>query len=180
VAFASPFHRGYLQAERDTRPARRQVPTVRGLPNCEQALFALCRTEIRGGIVPTITAGREAVVPDAAARRLSNQVARAHSGTYGARAGLRTLARSVSLQMLRAGCSPDAVARALADHVLSCTAPATTDATIAINDAARLEGLVALTAECVFDAAVEMAARSASILATRAATSGSIHLADRR
>ena len=130
--------------------------------------------------MPTNADGREAVVPDAAGRRLSNQVARAHSGTYGARAGLRTLARSVSLQMLRAGWSPDAVAHALRNHVLSCTAPPTIDAAVAINDATRLSGLAVLTAECARDAAVEMAARSALVLEPTAGGPLRIHHADRR
>ena len=119
----------------------------------------------------TNTKGREAVVPDAAARRLSTQVARAYRGTFGARAGLRTLVRSVSVQMLRGGSSPEAVARALADYVLNCPAPAFVDSSTATNDAVRATALVALTAEYVSDVAVEMAGRSATIAATPRDTS---------
>jgi len=39
----------YSLKARYARPARRQVPIVRGLPNCEQALFAFWRTEIPEG-----------------------------------------------------------------------------------------------------------------------------------
>jgi hypothetical protein len=105
--------------ERDTRIALRQVPIVRGLPNCEQALFAFWRIEIRGGIVPTNTEGREAIVPEAAGRRLSNQVTRAYRGTYGARAGLRTLVRAMSVQLLRAGASAASALPALVSEYSS-------------------------------------------------------------
>ena len=130
--------------------------------------------------MPINADGRQAVVPDAAARRLSNQIARAHSGTYGAQAGLQTLAKSVSLQMLRAGWSPDAVARALADYVLSCSAAPTMDAGIAMNDATRLDRLVVLTTECVVDAAVEMAARNAIAPGARGTAARRIRHADPR
>jgi hypothetical protein len=82
--------------------------------------------------------------------------------------------------MLRAGCPPDAVARALADYVLSCPVPPTIDARMAVHDETRLNGLVALTAECVLDAAVEMAARSAMILEARGTARRRIRHADRR
>jgi len=61
-----------------------------------------------------------ALLPDLAARRLSNQIARAFRGTYGARTGLRTIARAVARQMLNAGMTPDAIAltfeRCVLDH----------------------------------------------------------------
>ena len=66
------------------------------------------------------TKGPEAIVPEAAGRRLSNQVARAYRGTYGARAGLRAIVRATSTQMLRAGASPEGVARALSDFAVNC------------------------------------------------------------
>ncbi len=113
----------------------------------------------------TNTKSREAAVPDAAARRLSNQIARAYRGTYGAHAGLRTLVRIVSVQMLRGGSSPEAIVRALCDVVLRCPAPALVDPSIAMNDAGRASALVARTAEYVSAVAVEMIRRSATIAA---------------
>ena len=122
--------------------------------------------------MPTNTEDREAVVPDAAARRLSNQVTRAYRGTYGARTGLRTLVRSVSVQMLRAGSPPEAVARALADFVLNCPAPAIVDSPSSIR-VARDNVLAALTAEYApeADAAVETGHPSATAPTRRAIAS---------
>jgi hypothetical protein len=61
-----------------------------------------------------------ALLPDLAARRLSNQIARAFRGTYGARTGLRTIARSVAQQMLNSGMTQEAIAltfeRCVLDH----------------------------------------------------------------
>jgi hypothetical protein len=105
--------------------------------------------------VPTMTEGREAVVPDAAARRLSNQVARVHNGTYGAGIGLRTLVRLASVQMLRAGASPEAVARALSDLVLNCPGAATANPSIEANRRDRVSAMLALTAEDVSDVALQ-------------------------
>ena len=99
--------------------------------------------------MPTDTECREAIVPDAAGRRLSNQIARAYRGTYGAQAGLRTLVRSVSLQMLRAGSSPDAVARALADYVVNCPAAINADGGTARDHVLRVRVLAELVAEYV-------------------------------
>lgn len=60
-------------------------------------------TEPRGAVLV-------ALLPDVAARRLSNQIARAFRGTYGARTGLRTIARAVAQQMLDAGSTQEAIA----------------------------------------------------------------------
>jgi hypothetical protein len=120
--------------------------------------------------VSTNTKSREAVVPEAAARRLSNQVARARRGTYGAQTGLRTLMRTVSAQMLRSGSSPEAVARAVADFVLNCPT-AGVDPLTAMTAAVRATALADLTAEFASDAAGEMAGRSATIVATPRDTS---------
>ena len=109
-----------------------------------------------------MTHGLEAVVPDAAARRLSNQVARVHNGTYGAGIGLRTLVRLTSAQMLRAGASPDAVARALSDLVLACPEPVGADPPIAADPGDRVRAMLALTAEYVADVADQMAAHPAN------------------
>lgn len=150
-------HQAIFLPERDTRPTRRQVPTVRGLPNCEQALFAFRRLETPGGIVSTNTERAEFAVPDAAARRIANQIARTHRGTFGASAGLATVVRSVSLQMLRAGSPQDEVSRALTEYVENCSAAVAGDSQRPIDDARRRNLLVTLTANCVSDVAAEMA-----------------------
>src|SRR5260370_78549 len=66
-----------------------------------------------GAIVSDQTERLDQVLPDAAARRLSNQIARAYRGTYGARTGLRTIVRSVARQMLNAGSPPEVVSRVI-------------------------------------------------------------------
>jgi hypothetical protein len=109
-----------------------------------------------GGIVSTSKERGESIVPDAAGRRLSNQIARAYRGTYGATTGLKTVLRSVSLQMLRAGASPEIVSRALTAYVVNCPTPIAVDARHAINDAYETNALVSLTTDCVLDAATEM------------------------
>jgi hypothetical protein len=98
----------------------------------------------------------ESIVPDAAARRLSNQIARAYRGTYGATTGLKTVLRSVSLQMLRAGLPPETVSRALITYVVNCPTPIAVDDRHAINDAYETNALVSLTTDCVLDAATQM------------------------
>ena len=115
--------------------------------------------------MPTSTERGEPVVPDAAGRRLSNQITRAYRGTYGAQAGLRTLIRSVTVQMLRTGSSPEAVARALANFVLSCPAPSI-DSPTASTEAIRLNVLAALTAEFVSGVAGDVSGEGAAGAAT--------------
>ena len=105
--------------------------------------------------MPTDTEGREAVVPEAAARRIANQVARAYRGTYGARTGLRTLVNSVSVQMLRGGSSADAVVRAIVDLVRTCPIPAIDGSPTAISDPLSADALAELTAEYASSAAME-------------------------
>src|ERR1041385_200511 len=94
---------------------------VRGLPNCEQALFAswpAAATDIRGIVYDRIE-GVGRGLNDAATPRLANQVARAYSGRFGARSNLRMIVRSAARQMLLAGASPDAVASTLERYVLN-------------------------------------------------------------
>jgi len=121
--------------------------------------------------VAITTHGGEAVVPDAAARRLSNQVARVRNGTYGAGIGLRTLMRLASVQMLRAGASHEAVVRALADLVLNCPGAASAPP----NEADRLDrasAMRALTAEYISDVADQPADARSTTRSTRRFTAG--------
>lgn len=101
--------------------------------------------------MPTNTNGSEAAVPDAAARRLTNQVARFHNNTYGAEIGFCTLVGLASVQMLRAGVSREAVTRALSDIVRESPDPS-----IGIHRRDRLSVMLALTASHVSDVADRM------------------------
>lgn len=116
--------------------------------------------------MPIDSDGGEAIVPEAARRRLTNQVARAYRGTYGARSGLCTLLRSASAQMIRSGSSPDAVARALVEHVRGCPAPTAGGALSTLERSIRVTSLIDLATECASDAAVEIA-RAGAIGAER-------------
>lgn len=60
-----------------------------------------------------------ATLAPAAMRRLSNQIGRAYRGTYGATTGLRTLVQVMARQLLVAGSTPQAVARAFEECVVS-------------------------------------------------------------
>ena len=64
-----------------------------------------------------------AILKRITARRLSNQIDRAHRGTFGAEDGLRTIVQLVAREMMRAGASPENVARAIEDHLVNHPAP---------------------------------------------------------
>lgn len=53
----------------------------------------------------------------AIAHRIDQQIKRAFRHTYGAEAGLRTLVRLGTTEMLRAGASPEAIQKALIERV---------------------------------------------------------------
>ena len=107
--------------------------------------------------MPTNTNDGEAAVPDAAARRLSNQVARVHNNTYGAEIGFCTLVGLASVQMLRAGVSREAVTRALSDVVRDSPGAVGADPSIGIHRRDRVSVMLALTAARVSDVADRMA-----------------------
>jgi hypothetical protein len=94
-----------------------------------------------------------AVLPDAAARRLANQLARAFHGTYGAPTGLRVIVRAVARQMLVAGSSEAAVARTFERCVMNH--PACPADSKSLTDMAQPRMLVALTQQCVAEVAQE-------------------------
>jgi hypothetical protein len=60
----------------------------------------------------------QSVLAPGAARRVSNQLGRAFRGTYGAKAGLDTIVRSLAHPLLARGTPPDAVIRSLEALVL--------------------------------------------------------------
>jgi hypothetical protein len=111
--------------------------------------------------VPTNTKAPEAIVPEAAGRRLSNQVARAYRGTYGARTGLRTIVRATSTQMLRSGGSPEGVARARSDFTVKC--PVVASLTTTKKDAVDASALPGLVSKYSSEVAIER--RSARLAA---------------
>jgi len=106
--------------------------------------------------MPRIKDGPDGALTDAATRRMSNQIARAFRGTFGAATGMETVTTSLARQLLAAGLSADAVARLLANCVLTHPdRPAV--------DRKRVAGtLVALTDRCVAAAALEAAAAAAA------------------
>lgn len=78
-------------------------------------------------LIPTGAAPAAEAPPAATARRLSNQIARAFRGTYGARTGLRTIVRLTTQQMLLAGTSRDSIQRTLESCVLNHPARVVSD-----------------------------------------------------
>jgi hypothetical protein len=95
----------------------------------------------------------EQALPPAAARRLSNQIARAYRGTYGAETGLRAIVRQAGRQMLLIGWSPDTVMRVLEQHIREH--PATRAADARTRAPGRLTSgiLIDLTRQCMADLA---------------------------
>ena len=85
------------------------------------------------------------VFTDAALRRLSNQIARANRGTFGAQTGLRTIARSLAMRMLELGSAPADVTAAFVQVIRDHPA----------HDARQSEVLIALVGDCVAQAAQE-------------------------
>jgi hypothetical protein len=97
-------------------------------------------------------------LPDAAVRRLSNQIARAFRGTYGANTGLRTIVQSVARQLLVAGSSPEAVARIMEQAVRNHPGAAAGDRPNIVRGGSHTTMLVELTRECVTKVALEATA----------------------
>src|ERR1700709_2059377 len=96
-----------------------------------------------------MTGNFDEALPDAAARRMSNQLDRAFRGTYGARTGLQTIVRSIARQMLRAGSSPEGTARMLERYVADHPPAVSEDAQHSAADAKESQLLVELTRACV-------------------------------
>jgi hypothetical protein len=97
---------------------------------------------------------------DEARRRLSNQIARAYRGTYGAQTGLRTISRSIALRSIGAGWSPDAVSAAFERVVLDHPASASDGQPNLITREPRSTALLELTRQSVADAILELARQS--------------------
>ncbi len=99
-----------------------------------------------------MTHGPDCAITGLAERRIANQIARVHRGTWGATTGLEIITTSLARQMLLSGLTPDAVAGALARCVLAHPSETAADAPKASRT------LVALTAACVARAAREQTA----------------------
>ncbi|MGH7669700.1 MAG: hypothetical protein ACRENQ_09430 [Gemmatimonadaceae bacterium] len=104
-------------------------------------------------------------LPDAAARRLSNQIARAFRGTYGANTGLRTIVRSAARQLLVAGSSVDAVARIIEEAVRNHPGATTGDRPNIVRAGSHTAMLVELTRECVTEVVLEATTSTPTIAA---------------
>lgn len=98
------------------------------------------------------------VLTDQSRRRLRNQVGRAYRGTYGARTGLRTLARQVAVRLIEAGWLPESVSAALARVVLEHSASHQGTRNL-LTGVTLSTTLVELTQQSVADAVVELSQR---------------------
>ncbi len=92
---------------------------------------------------------RPAALSDAAARRLSNQIARAIHGTFGARTGLQTIASMVAQQMLAAGSTPEAIARTFEECVVNHPARLDAENDSALTGGPQSRMLVQLMHDCI-------------------------------
>ena len=98
------------------------------------------------------------VLTEQSRRRLRNQVGRAYRGTYGARTGLRTLARQFAVRLIEAGWLPESVAAALARVVLEHSASNQGGRNL-LTGVTLSTTLVELTRQSVADAVAEVAQR---------------------
>ena len=105
----------------------------------------------------TMTGDFDSALTAAGSRRMSNQLARAYGGTYGARTGLRIIVLSLARQMLRSGTTPEAAAQAFERCVLDHPLRSFGDAQNVMTGAAHSQMLIDLTRECVAVAARECA-----------------------
>jgi hypothetical protein len=99
------------------------------------------------------------ILPNAAARRVSNQIARAYRGTYGAMTGLRTIVRSIAIELLASGASPEGVSQAFDDCVLNHPARLDHDPRNVVTGGSRSTAIIAAVRDCVATAASERQAR---------------------
>lgn len=110
-----------------------------------------------GDVTAAPSRSNAVLLSNAAARRVSNQIARAFRGTYGAETGLRTIVRSIALPLLASGASTDAVVAVFEACVLSHSARAAADAPNRATIDARSAAIIAVARDGVADAAAEVA-----------------------
>jgi hypothetical protein len=90
-----------------------------------------------------------------AARRLSNQIDRAHRGTFGAQTGLQTIVKAVAREMRRAGASPDVISATITNHVVNHSAPPAWKPNGLASGHLSSTMLIDLVQQCVNEVAVE-------------------------
>ena len=110
-----------------------------------------------GDVLPRPLSSNAVLLSNAAARRVSNQIARAFRGTYGAETGLRTIVRSIALPLLASGASTDSVFAVFEACVLSHPAQPAADAPNRATIVARSAAIIAVARDGVSDAATEVA-----------------------
>jgi hypothetical protein len=98
------------------------------------------------------------VLSPAAERRMSNQLARAYRGTYGARTGWRTIVRGVARQMLSAGSSAENVSQVFERYVLNHPAGLVADPRNIVTGKNHSQMLVEVAQQCVADIVLEASA----------------------
>jgi hypothetical protein len=101
--------------------------------------------------------GFDSALTDAASRRMSNQLARAYRGTFGARTGLRIIVLPLARQMIRGGASREAANGMLERCVLDHPSRIIGDAQNSLGGAAHSGMLIDLMHECVAAAVLECA-----------------------
>ena len=106
--------------------------------------------------------GFDSALTDAASRRMSNQLARAYRGTFGARTGLRIIVLPLARQMIRDGVSPDTANGMLERCVLDHPSRIIGDAQNATMAAAHSGPLIDLMHECVAAAVLECTTASSA------------------
>jgi hypothetical protein len=112
--------------------------------------------------------GFDFALNDAASRRMSNQLARAYRGTFGARVGLRIIVLPLARQMIRGGVSPEAANSMLERCVLDHPSRIVGDAQNSTVGAAPSGLLIDLMHECVAAAVVECTTTAPSAHGTSA------------
>jgi hypothetical protein len=100
----------------------------------------------------------QTVLTDQSRRRLTNQVGRAYRGTYGARTGLRSLARQFAVRLIEGGCSPESVSTSLARVVLEHSASNQGGRNLVTGETLST-ALVEITQRSVADAVLELSQR---------------------
>lgn len=90
-----------------------------------------------------------------AARRLSNQIDRAHRGTFGAETGLRTIVKAVAREMTRGGASVDVVLAAITNHLVNHPARPGWKPNGSGSGSLSSTALIDLVQQCIDEVAVE-------------------------
>ena len=106
--------------------------------------------------------GIDSALTDAVSRRMSNQLARAYRGTFGARTGLRIIVLPLARQMIRGGVSADAANGMLERCVLDHPCRIIGEAQHSTAGAAHSGLLIDLMHECVATAVLECATTAPS------------------